>query len=180
MDANNERNSQVLDHQILDPETSAKSNLNSLPAGYFQSFCCLIFMIFFKINLFWKILSGIQSECQTVWIQSTIIRPNILLGLIWVLTVCIDYQQTTLVGKELYFATLILPVFFLPWKSYPLIAKCASVNLDKFKYAPESTLEANTMDSVLVQIGCNWGYGYTLVHVDERADNNCHKLQDKC
>ena len=42
--------------------------------------------------------SGMPSECQTVWMQ---IRLNVLSGLIWVQTVYIDYQQTTLVGKEL-------------------------------------------------------------------------------
>ena len=36
------------------------------------------------------------SECQTVWIQ---IRPYILQGLIWIQSVCKDYQQ--LAGKEL-------------------------------------------------------------------------------
>ena len=53
-----------------------------------------------KINqLFWKKkLSGIPSECQTVWIQ---IRTDILSGLILVQTVCKDCQLTTLVGKEL-------------------------------------------------------------------------------
>ena len=44
-------------------------------------------VIFFKINFFEKILSGIPSECQTVWIQ---IRPNIS-GLIWVQSVCKSY-----------------------------------------------------------------------------------------
>ena len=53
---------------------------------------------FFQNQVFWKILSGISSECQTDWIQ---IRPDILSGLIWVQTVCKSYQQTTLVGKEL-------------------------------------------------------------------------------
>ena len=48
---------------------------------------------FFKNQLFWKILSGIPSECQTDWIQ---IRPNILLGLIWVQTFRKSYQLTTL------------------------------------------------------------------------------------
>ena len=38
------------------------------------------------------------SECQTVWIQ---IRPDILSGTIWVLTVCKGYQQTILGGKDL-------------------------------------------------------------------------------
>ena len=45
---------------------------------------------FFHNQLFEKILSGIPSECQTVW---TLI--------IWVKTVCQDYQQTPLVDKEL-------------------------------------------------------------------------------
>ena len=61
-----------------------------------------VFMLsadFFHDQLFFlKILSGIPSECQTVWIQ---IRPDILSGLIWVQTVCKGYQQTTLVGKVL-------------------------------------------------------------------------------
>ena len=48
---------------------------------------------FFKI-IFLNLLSGIPLECQTVWIQ---IRPYVLLGLIWVQTVCKSYQQTTLV-----------------------------------------------------------------------------------
>ena len=34
-----------------------------------------------------------SSECQTVWIQ---IRPDILLGLIWVQSACKSYQQMTL------------------------------------------------------------------------------------
>ena len=49
---------------------------------------------FFQNQRFLKILSGIPSECQTIWI-------NILSGVIWVQTVCKHYQQTTLVGKEL-------------------------------------------------------------------------------
>ena len=40
----------------------------------------------FQNQLLKKILSGIPSECQTVWIH---IRPNILSGMIWVQTVCI-------------------------------------------------------------------------------------------
>ena len=53
------------------------------------------------------------SECQTIWIQ---IRPDILLGLIWVQTVCKGYQQMTLEGKELkassIFKNLVLIVIF--------------------------------------------------------------------
>ena len=52
----------------------------------------------FQNQLFRKILSGIQSECQIVWIQ---IWPDVLSGLIWVQTVCKSYQQTTLGDKEL-------------------------------------------------------------------------------
>ena len=69
---------------------------NSLPIRKF----CMLFVIcwFIQNQLFWKILSGILSECQTVWI---LIRLDILFCLIWVKTVCKSYQQTTLVHKEL-------------------------------------------------------------------------------
>ena len=51
-----------------------------------------------KSSIFKKnIISGIPSECQTLWIQ---IRPDILSGLKWVQTVCKDFQQMTRVGKE--------------------------------------------------------------------------------
>ena len=54
----------------------------------------------FQNQFFRKILSGIPSECQTVWIQ---IRPDIVSGLLCVQTVCKGFQQMTLhvVGKEL-------------------------------------------------------------------------------
>ena len=42
---------------------------------------------FFQNQLFWNILSGIPSECQTDWI--------------WVQSVCLRYQQRTLGDKEL-------------------------------------------------------------------------------
>ena len=44
--------------------------IKSLNAGRIPDFCCLLF--FFKFNFFQKIISGIQSECQTVWNR---IRP---------------------------------------------------------------------------------------------------------
>ena len=44
-------------------------------------------------GLLWK-----PSECQKVWIQ---IKTDILSDLIWVQTVYKNYQQTTLVGKDL-------------------------------------------------------------------------------
>ena len=65
-------------------------------ACLFQVVCHLL--NFFQNILFLKIHSGISSECQTVWIQ---IRPDDSSGLIRVQAVCIGYQQTTLVGKEL-------------------------------------------------------------------------------
>ena len=52
---------------------------------------------FFQNYFFQKILSGILSECQTVWIQ---IRADILSALIWVQTVCKGYQQTTKVATS--------------------------------------------------------------------------------
>ena len=49
------------------------------------------FVINFFLNLlFLKNLSGIPSECRTVWIQ---IRPDVLSGLIQIQTVCKGYQQ---------------------------------------------------------------------------------------
>ena len=57
---------------------------------------------FFQNQLFGKILSGIPSACQTVWIQ---IKGDASSGPIWVHTVCKGYQQTTLVGKVLRVAT---------------------------------------------------------------------------
>ena len=53
-------------------------------------FFFFFFSIFFSNNL-----SGIPSECQTVWIQ---IRRDVLSGLIWVQTICKGYQQTTKVA----------------------------------------------------------------------------------
>ena len=53
---------------------------------------------FFQNEGFQEILSGIQSECQTVWIQ---IRTDILSVLIWVQTVCKGYQQMTKVAASL-------------------------------------------------------------------------------
>ena len=53
---------------------------------------------FFQNQLFRIILSGIPSECQTVWIQ---IKPDIMSGLIWIQTVCKGYQQTILVSHLL-------------------------------------------------------------------------------
>ena len=53
----------------------------------------------FQNQLFQKILSGIPSECQTVWIQIRTDRKSVL---IWV-QACLQMlqKQTALVGKEL-------------------------------------------------------------------------------
>ena len=59
-------------------------------------FCCLL--IFWQNQLFRKFLTGMPSDCQTVWIQ---IRPDILSGLIWVQTVSKGYQQATLRGTHI-------------------------------------------------------------------------------
>ena len=55
-------------------------------------------LLIFKTIFFSNNISGITSECQTVWIQ---IRPDRMSGLIQVQTVCKGYQQTTQVGKAL-------------------------------------------------------------------------------
>ena len=68
----------------------------------FHAFSCRLLIFFFKID-FRKIISGIPSECQRVWIQ---IRPDKTSGLIWVQTVSKSYQQTTVVGKELIIITI--------------------------------------------------------------------------
>ena len=67
---------------------------------------------FFLINFFKIInLSGIPSECQTVWI---LIRHDVSSGLIWVQIVCKGYQKMTEVatsGERVYnihFSTVIL------------------------------------------------------------------------
>ena len=51
---------------------------------------------FFQNQPFRKIISGILSECQTVWTQ---IRTDKMSVLIWVQTICKDYQQAA--RKEL-------------------------------------------------------------------------------
>ena len=56
-------------------------------------------LTFVKVYLFQRILSGTLSECQTVWIQ---IRPDRMLGLIWVQTVCIDQQQFFLSSADFF------------------------------------------------------------------------------
>ena len=52
---------------------------------------------FFQNQFFRKILSGMPSVCQTVWIQ---VKPDSLSGLIWVQFVCKSYQLTTLGDNE--------------------------------------------------------------------------------
>ena len=74
-------------------------------------FCMLFFgclLIFSKSSFLKKNLSGMPSECQTVWIQ---VRPDVLSGLIWIQTVCIGYQQMTLVGKVLTHGPEVIKLF---------------------------------------------------------------------
>ena len=52
----------------------------------------LVSAYLFQNKLFPKILTGSLPECQTAWVQ---IMADILSVLIWVLTVCKGYQQTT-------------------------------------------------------------------------------------
>ena len=66
-------------------------------------FCRLLF--FSKSTFLKNYFRILPSECQKDWIQ---IRHDILLGLIWVQTVCKHYQQTTLGDKELNRYILIL------------------------------------------------------------------------
>ena len=54
-----------------------------------QDIICRL-LIFFQNQLFWKPISGIQSECQTVRIR---IRSDILSGLIWIQTVCKGFSR---------------------------------------------------------------------------------------
>ena len=70
--------------------------VDSLHSGYFFS-CFSSSADFFLNQIFRKNISGLPSECQTVWIQ---IRPDVMSGLIWFQTVFKGYQQTTLVAKE--------------------------------------------------------------------------------
>ena len=90
--------SYVKEEMVMDEDEGREDTepvINSLHAVKF----CMLFLSsadFFQNQLFRKILSGIPSEYQTVWIQ---IRPNMLSGLIWVQIVSKHYQQTTLVGK---------------------------------------------------------------------------------
>ena len=71
---------------------------------------------FFQECLFKKNLSGVQSECLTVWLQ---IRPDVLFNLIWVLTVCKGYQQTRLAGKALNILPIICKYSII--RIYPFI-----------------------------------------------------------
>ena len=79
-----------------------------LPSGpcacYLGNFTCFFsFADFFQNYFFRKILSGIPSECETVW---TLIRTD--LGP----TVCQYYQQMTLIDKELQGKSCLIPLLF--------------------------------------------------------------------
>ena len=51
---------------------------------------------FIKINVFPKKYFGILLACQSTWIQT---RSDILSALIWVQTLCKDYQPMTLLEQ---------------------------------------------------------------------------------
>ena len=76
------------------PKMQAVWGRYSLTLCMLRNFACFFgcLWIFFLIKFKKKNLSGISSEHQTVWIQ---IRPDVLLGLIWIQTVCKSYQQMT-------------------------------------------------------------------------------------
>ena len=58
--------------QLTNSDETKKRALYSWPLGNFHAF--LSSANFFQNQLFWKLLSGIPSECQTDWVQ---IRPHI-------------------------------------------------------------------------------------------------------
>ena len=78
-------------------KTNLQSDLASVIFTWLQKLAA-VFYFNFQNQHIWKGLSGTPSECQKVWIQ---IKPDILSDLIWVQTVCKNYQQTTLVEKDL-------------------------------------------------------------------------------
>ena len=80
--------------QKLSADDKSRQRFNRPYYILIMLFCRLL--NFFE-STFRKILSGIPSHCQTVWIQ---IRPYILSGPIWSQTVCKNYQQTTKVGTD--------------------------------------------------------------------------------
>ena len=90
-----------------DAPSHLENLLNSSPPGKFFSLF-LSPVDSFQKHHFWKILSGMPSEYQLVWIQ-------ILSGLIWVQTVCKDYQQTPLGSKELNLQRQIDGTALCPW-----------------------------------------------------------------
>ena len=67
-----------------------------------NNFACFFFVcgfFFFKLTFSKKNFRNTirVTECQTFWIQ---IRPDFLMGLIWVQTVCKDYKQMTKVDSS--------------------------------------------------------------------------------
>ena len=89
---------------------------NSLSPGNFL--CFLLSADFFQNNFFRKILSGIQSECQTVWIQT---RPDILSVLIWAqtfwMTKVAASKDRVKAALSVTFDLLILELMFLFFKN---------------------------------------------------------------
>ena len=77
---------------IFSRQLYVREKNNSFTAYWVTLYAFLSSADFSKLT-FKKNLSGIPSECQTVWLQ---IRPDLLSDLIWVQTVRKVCQQTTL------------------------------------------------------------------------------------
>ena len=81
---------------------------------------------FFKINFFQIILSGIPSECPTVWIW---VRLDVLSGLTWVQTVCKNYQQT---ANFVFYDTC----FMFIWTDFNFtVCGCISIKQTNFAFS---------------------------------------------
>ena len=83
---------------------------NSAFQAIFHFLSSSVVVVFLQNQLYQKILSGLQSECQTVWI---LIRPDIMSGLIWVQTVSLNYRWFNLAFQVIsLFCRLLLLLFF--------------------------------------------------------------------
>ena len=73
--------------------------------GSVQTYACCqnLHAFLSSVDLFQSQLFIKKSFQNTIRVQSVLIliRPDVLLGLIWVQTDCEDYQQTILAGKGL-------------------------------------------------------------------------------
>ena len=63
-------------------------------------------------NYYFCFSQKILNQCQTVWTQ---IRSDIMLDLIWVQTVCKDYQQKTLAIRRVFFVVFFIYINSVKW-----------------------------------------------------------------